>query len=130
MKTTGMLTWSNVRNTLFQENMRHNSFFEMLQYHLTTTREAPCQLGEPYNCRFGETRDTPIKPTIEFRQRVCPLDVEEIQHWVDLCQSGKMLDCLSFYLDGGMYIPVPFRPQSPLGSGILIGYTPNRAIGC
>jgi hypothetical protein len=93
-----MLTWSNIRNTLFQEDMRINSFFEMLQHRSTTTKEAPCQLGGPYNYRFGKTRDTPIEPTIEFRQRVCLLDVEEIQHWVDLCQGGKMLKCLSFYL--------------------------------
>jgi hypothetical protein len=48
MKTTRMLTWSNIRNTLFQEDMRINSFFEMLQHRSTTTKEAPCQLGGPY----------------------------------------------------------------------------------
>jgi hypothetical protein len=53
------------------------------------------------------------------------------------CQSGKMLNCLSFYLDGGMYTflyPLDARhpdpPQSLLGSGILMGQTPNGAIGC
>jgi hypothetical protein len=105
MKTTRMLTWSNIRNTLFQEDMRINSFFEMLQYHSTTTKEAPCQLGGPYNYRFGETRDTPIKPTIEFRQRVCPLDVEEIH--------AELLVILSTFL-----YPLDTRhpdpPQSPL----------------
>src|SRR2546423_14883763 len=32
----------------------------------------------------NETEDTPIKPTIEFRQHACSLDAEEIQHWFDL----------------------------------------------
>jgi hypothetical protein len=53
------------------------------------------------------------------------------------CQSGEMLNCLTFYLDGGMYTfsyPLDARhpdpSQSPSGSGILIGQSPNRAIGC
>jgi hypothetical protein len=53
------------------------------------------------------------------------------------CQSEEMLNCLTFYLDGGMYTSLypldarhPDPPQSPLGSGILIGQSPNRAIGC
>src|SRR5271155_148486 len=36
-KATGKLTWSDIRNTLFQEDMRIDSFVEMLQYHSTTT---------------------------------------------------------------------------------------------
>jgi hypothetical protein len=49
-------------------------------------------------------------------------------HQEHKCQSGEMLNCLTFYLDGGMYTflyPLDARhpnpPQSPLGSGILIG---------
>jgi hypothetical protein len=44
------------------------------------------------------------------------------------CQRGEMLNCLTFYLDGGMYTflyPLDARhpdlPQSPVGSGILMG---------
>jgi hypothetical protein len=59
-----------------------------------------------------------------------------------LCQTGKMLNCLSFYLDGEMYTflyPLDARhpdpPQlgpsdSPRRFSILIGQIPNRAIGC
>jgi hypothetical protein len=49
-------------------------------------------------------------------------------HQEHKCQSKEMLNCLTFYLDGGMYTflyPLDARhpnpPQSPLGSGILIG---------
>jgi hypothetical protein len=43
----------------------------------------------------------------------------------------------SVKVEGGMYtflypldVRHPDPPQPPLGSGILIGQTPNRAIGC
>jgi hypothetical protein len=63
--------------------MRIDPFVEMLQYH-STNRGYFVNWGNLSNYRFGETEDTPIKPTIEFRQHACSLDAEETQHWVDL----------------------------------------------
>jgi hypothetical protein len=35
----------------------------------------------------GETPWKPIKPTIEFRQHACTLDVEVVRHWVTLLEA-------------------------------------------
>jgi hypothetical protein len=66
--------------------MRIDLFVEMLQYHstATTNRGYFVNWGNLSNYRFGETEDTPIEPTIEFRQHACSLDAGEVQHWVDL----------------------------------------------
>jgi hypothetical protein len=81
-KATGKLTWSDIRNTLLQEDMRIDPFVEMLQCHstATTNRSYFINWGSLSNYRFGETEDMPIKPTIEFKQHACSLDAEEIQH--------------------------------------------------
>ena len=82
------LAWSDMRNTLFQENLRIQPFVDMLQ----DTKKGD---NTPYrgyfvnwvnlmNYRFSETSNKPVKPTIEFRQHACSMDPNEIQHWVDL----------------------------------------------
>jgi DNA-binding ferritin-like protein len=83
-----MLTWLDMRDTLFQEKLKITEFVEMLQD--SSTAEAGTHRGffvnfaNLSNSRFNDAKDKPIKPTIEFRQHACSLDAGEVQYWVDL----------------------------------------------
>jgi hypothetical protein len=87
-KGAEMLAWSDMRDILFQEKLRIDPFIEMLQDSSAagtrTDRAFFVNFANLSNYRFSETKDKPIKPTIEFRQHACSLDADEMQHWVNL----------------------------------------------
>jgi hypothetical protein len=82
------ITWSDMRDTIFQENLRIDPLVEML--HDSQAAGTGANRGffvnwvNLSNYRWSETKDKPVKPTIEFRQHACSLDSDEMQHWIDL----------------------------------------------
>jgi hypothetical protein len=77
-----------MRDTIFQEKLRIDSLVGMLHDSqaagTTANRGFFVNWVNLSNYRWSETEDKPAKPTIEFRQYACPLDPDEMQHWVDL----------------------------------------------
>ena len=86
--SVGRITWSDMRDTVFQEKLRIDSLVEMLHDSqaagTTANRGFFVNWVNLSNYRWSETKDNPAKPKIEFRQHACSLDPDEMQHWVDL----------------------------------------------
>lgn len=84
----GVIIWSDMRDTVFQEKLRIDSLIEMLHHSQAAgtiaNRGFFVNRLNLSNYRWSETKNKPAKPTIEFRQHACSLDPDEMQHWVDL----------------------------------------------
>ena len=86
------LAWSDMRNILFQENLRIQPLVDMLQ----DTKKGDSTPYRGYfvnwvnliNYRFSDMSNKPVKPTIEFRQHACSMDRNELRHWVDLLSAA------------------------------------------
>lgn len=80
-----------IREIIFQDG---GNIFDLAK-HLQQKRDNSAELyrgyiynfSNLYNLARSDPSGAPIKPTIEFRQHACTLDVKVLQHWVKLLEA-------------------------------------------